>query len=86
MDDDGEPVSRGQLDRPAAEARALQDTLFFVGLFAGAVLVNGILAILFIALTQALGLWGQAGSEAASLDELRSSLQALMRPTSATIA
>ena len=86
MRDIGEPLSRGQVDRRAAEARALRDALLFVALFTGVVLVNGILAILFIALMQALGLWGPAASEAASLDEVRSSLQALMHRSSATIA
>lgn len=82
--DVGEPLSRGQLDRRAAEAKALRDTFFGVALFTGVVLVNGILAILFIALMQALGLWGPA-IEAVSLDEVRSSMQALVRPTSTTV-
>ena len=85
MRDVGEPHSRGQLDRRAAEARALRDVLFGVALFSGVVLVNGILAILFIALMQALGLWSPAAGEADSLegiDELRSRLHALVDPTS----
>ena len=51
------------------------------------VLVNGILAILFIALLQALGLWGVGATEATSLslestDEVRSTLAAFgRRPT-----
>ena len=89
MRDGGEPLSRGQLDRRAADARALRDVVFTVALFSGVVLVNGILAILFIALMQALGLWGPAAGEAASLDgidELRSRLHELVHPTSTSVA
>jgi hypothetical protein len=57
MRDQGEPISRGQLDRAAAERRALRDALFVVGLFAGVVLVNGLLAILGIEVLQELGVW-----------------------------
>ena len=57
MRDDGEPISRGQLDRRAAETRALRNTLILVAVFTGAVLVNGILAILLIELFQAIGWW-----------------------------
>lgn len=53
MGDDGEPVSRGHLDRKATEARALRNALFAVGLFTRLVLVNGILPILFIGFAQA---------------------------------
>lgn len=60
----GEPISHGQLDRHAAGRRALRDTLFGVAFFAVVVLVNGILAILFIALMQAIGWWGPSESEA----------------------
>jgi hypothetical protein len=65
MRDAGEPVSRGRLDRKAAEARALQNALFAVGLFAGIVLVNGILALLFIGFAQAIGWWDVSTSEGA---------------------
>ena len=70
------------MDRPAADARAFRDTVLMVGLFSGVVLVNGILAILFIALMQALGLWTPAMAETALVsveagDELRASLQSL---------
>ena len=65
MRDDGEPISRGQLDRKAAEARALRNALFAVGLFTGVVLVNGILAILLIELFQAIGWWEVSASEGA---------------------
>jgi hypothetical protein len=85
MRDIGEPLSRGQVDRPAAEARALRDALFFVALFTGVVLVNGILTPL-IALMQGLGLWGPAVSEAASIEEVHSSLQTLVHRSSAPIA
>ena len=57
MRDAGEPMSRGQLDRRAADARASRGALFWVALCTGAILVNGILAILFVALMQALGAW-----------------------------
>lgn len=89
MRDIGEPLSRGQVDRRAAEARALRDALFGVALFTGVVLVNGILAILFIAVMQALGLWGTAAADGASLegiDEVRSRLHTLVHPTTATVA
>jgi hypothetical protein len=86
MRDAGEPLSRGQADRPAAEARGRRAAIFFAVLLTGAVLVNGILAILFIALVQALGLSGPAAGEAASLDEVRSSLQAVLHRSSATVA
>jgi len=89
MRDTGEPLSRGQVDRRAVEARALRDALFGVALFTGVVLVNGILAILFIALMQALGLWGAAAGDGASLDgidELRSRLHALVHPLRPTVA
>ena len=55
--DDGEPIGRGQLDRRAADRRALGTALWFVALFAGAVLVNGILAILGIEALQTMGVW-----------------------------
>ena len=57
MRDKGEPISRGQLDRRAADRRALGNTLWFVAFFTAAVLVNGILAILGIEALQALGVW-----------------------------
>jgi len=88
MRDTGEPLSRGQVDRRAVEARALRDALFGVALFTGVVLVNGILAILLIALMQALGLWGVAAGDGASLDgndELRSRLHAVGHPIRTTV-
>lgn len=57
MRDCGEPISRGQLDRRAAEIRALRDSLFAAILFGGVVLINGILAILLIELFQSIGWW-----------------------------
>lgn len=57
MRDDGEPISRGQLDRRAAEIRALRDTLFVAGFFGGVVLINGVLAILLIEFFQSIGWW-----------------------------
>lgn len=65
MRDDGEPISRGQLDRRAADKRALRDVTLFVGLFMGVVLMNGVLWILLIELLQALGWWGSSTSEGA---------------------
>ena len=53
--DNGEPSSRGQLDRRAAEARALRNALLGVALFTGVVLVNGILFLLPIEPLQAIG-------------------------------
>jgi len=77
--DAGEPLSRGQVDRSAADAKALRETVFFVAFFAGVVLVNGILAILFIALIQALGWWAPVAAETTFVylegaEELRASL------------
>jgi hypothetical protein len=67
MPDDGEPISRGQLDRRAAEARALRDSLFAAAFFGGVLLINGILAILLIEFFQSIGWWEvqpAGGSEA----------------------
>jgi hypothetical protein len=57
MRDDGEPISRGQLDRRAAEMRALRDSLLVAAFFGGVVLINGILAILLIESFQSIGWW-----------------------------
>jgi hypothetical protein len=57
MRDDGEPISRGQLDRRAAETRALRDSLFAAALFGGVVLINGIVVILLIEFFQSIGWW-----------------------------
>lgn len=57
MPDEGGPISRGQLDRRAADRRAVRGSLFVVAFFAVVVLVNGILAILGIEALQALGVW-----------------------------
>lgn len=57
MRDDGEPISRGQLHRCAADRRALGNAIWFVAFFAVAVLVNGVLAILGIEALQGLGVW-----------------------------
>ena len=57
MRDVGEPLSRGQLDRRAADRRALGNTLWFVAFFAVVVLVNGVLALLGIEVLQNLGVW-----------------------------
>ena len=57
MRDDGEPISRGQLDRRAAETRALRDSLFAAAFIGGVVLINGILAILLIEFLQSIGWW-----------------------------
>ena len=65
MRDDGEPISRGQLDRRAADAQALRNALLGVALFAGVVLVNGILFILLIELLQAIGAWPEPASDGA---------------------
>jgi hypothetical protein len=71
--DDGEPISRGQLDRPAAEMKALRDSLFVAAFFGGVVLINGILAILLIEFFQWIGWWevqpAGAGEGAAALSE-----------------
>jgi hypothetical protein len=54
---EGEPISRGQLDRRASDRRALGNSLWFVAFFGVVVLVNGILAILGIEVLQNLGVW-----------------------------
>jgi hypothetical protein len=69
MHDDGEPISRGQLDRRAAEIRALRNSLFVAAFFGGVVLINGILAILLIEFLQSIGWWEAppaAGAEGAA--------------------
>jgi len=57
MRDDGEAISAGQLDRRAAEVRALRDSLFAAAVFSGVILINGILAILLIEFFQSIGWW-----------------------------
>jgi hypothetical protein len=57
MHDDGEPISRGRLDRSGTEMRALRDSLFAAALFGGVVLINGILAIFLIEFLQLIGWW-----------------------------
>lgn len=57
MHDDGEPISRGQVDRRVAEARALRNSLFAAALFGVVFLVNGILVVLLIEFVQAIGWW-----------------------------
>jgi hypothetical protein len=47
--DEGEPISPGRRDLRAAERRALGDALFASALFAGVVLVNGLLFMLLLA-------------------------------------
>lgn len=76
MPDKGEPISRGQFDRRAAEA--LRNALFGVALFTGVVLVNGILFILLIELLQAIGWWPVPASEGAqdATNELSARLRA----------
>jgi hypothetical protein len=59
--DDIEPVSptREPPENPRQTERgALRDALTAAAFFGGIVLLGGILAILFIALLQSLGLWG----------------------------
>lgn len=90
MHNEGEPMSKGQIDRHAQDARALRDTLFAVAFFTAVVLINGVLAILFIALMQALGLWGVGVTETTSVslentDELRSTLAAFRSRPSAVL-
>jgi hypothetical protein len=54
---DGEPISRGQLDRHGAELTAIRESIFAVALFGCAILINGILAILLIDWCQSIGWW-----------------------------
>ena len=85
MPNDDEPEARGRLDRRAVEAKARRDVLVGVALFTGIVMISSILAILFIALMQAAGLWTTYADEAMSLpaaeaEELRLAIHALVRP------
>ena len=78
-------MSRGQVDRRAADDGALRERPLVRGVLHRSRLVNGILAILLIALLQALGVWGVGASETASValestDELRSTLRPLWAP------
>ncbi len=86
MRDIGEPLDRGQVDRGTDETRPLREALRLVALFTGVVLLNGVLAILFIAFMQALGLRGPASSEPVLLDEVHSGLRALVPRSSASTA
>lgn len=52
--DDGEPMSDGRRDRRAAERRALGNALFASVLFAGVVVVSGVLFILLLELARLL--------------------------------
>ncbi len=71
--------SRGSLVEAAKQQarhyvrRALDDdAVLVIGLFAGCVLVNGILAILLIELLQSLGLWSPiSGGEPTSMADWR---------------
>ena len=65
MNDDGEPIGRGQLDGRSAEAKALHDAGFAIAVFTWVVLVNGILAFFLIELFQAIGWWETAAVEGA---------------------
>lgn len=63
MRDDGEPISRGQFDRRAADARALRDSVFAAAFFGAVFLINGILAILLIEFFQSIGWWEVPATE-----------------------
>jgi len=65
-DGDGEPISRGQLDRRAVQVRGFRDSLYLAAFFGGVVLINGILAMLLIELFQASGWWEVQGGGGAS--------------------
>ena len=77
-------------DRHWTEGGHLRNALLGVALFAGIVLINAILAILFIALMQALGLWMPEAAETTLIppdgaDELPTTLRSLTgRRASAT--
>ena len=85
MPNDDQSEVPGQLDRRAIEAKARRDVLVGVALFAGIVAIGAILAILFIALMQAAGLWTTYAVEARSspaedAEELRRAIHPLIRP------
>ena len=71
MRDEGEPISPGQLDRRAADKRALRDAFSCVAFFGGVMLINGIVVILLIELAQTLGWWPMLGGEPTSIGEWR---------------
>jgi hypothetical protein len=48
MRDAGEPVSRGQRDRRAAQRRALREALLFSVVLGGVVIINAVLGLLLI--------------------------------------
>jgi len=81
MRDNGEPISRGQLDRGAAEIWTLRDSLFVVALIGGAVLIDGILAILLIEFFQSMGWWPVPASE--GTQDATIELSARLRPRAA---
>jgi len=83
MRDAGEPLSRGQVDRRSADARALRNALFGVALFTGVVLINGVLAILLIEALQAIGWWPESASDGAR-DATGDMAVRLRRPTMLT--
>lgn len=57
MHSNGEPISRGRIDRRAADARAVRNAAVGVALFGVVVVINGLLALLGIEALQALGAW-----------------------------
>ena len=63
VSDPGEPISAGRVDRRKLEAEALRNVLFFVALFGGCVLINGLLAILLIGWLQSIGVWEVSAPE-----------------------
>lgn len=65
MHEIGEPLSRGRSDRRNGDAPAFRDALLGVALFGLVVLVNAILAILFIGWAQAVGWWEVSLSDGA---------------------
>lgn len=61
VSDPSEPISAGRVDRRKLEA--LRNVLFFVALFGGSVLINGLLAIVLIGWLQSIGVWEVSAPE-----------------------
>ena len=57
MKEPGEPISRGRIDKRAADALAMRNVVYAVLLIMATVLTNGVLAILGIEALQAIGAW-----------------------------
>lgn len=53
----GEPISQGRMDRALTNRQSRSSMLYVAVLFGAIVIVNGLLAMGFIELSQAIGWW-----------------------------